>query len=406
MHRIREIACLIALAALTPVWLSLSKALPEDHRALVEKKYEGWTGVLRLWVVEGWAPEANGFSGWLNRCAARFEKAHPGAYIQPQYVDAGALSALGNGDALPPDLLLFPPGALDAPTGLLPLKARAAIRPPLRAAGRWNGSIYALPVALGGYGWAFDASLPSIPNSWRDSDARLAVPVPEEEHAWGAALLSLCALRYAPDEAGPVAMATPPVEIDLALGGVAPVTPSPAPTPAPSPEALLPCRLPESFDFRADAFRAFVNGDADACLVTQREIARLRALGDQGKGPDWQLATSGLPFTDQVLYAAVVDRPGHPDRDALCEAWLDHLLTDECQSALSGGVAFPATAAPTGAADTALNCLDSALRRDDLTAARAFGKPSSEAVDALVRPFIEGDRDADAIWPELAALLG
>ena len=30
------------------------QVLPLDRQPLIEKKYAGWSGVLRLWVFEGW----------------------------------------------------------------------------------------------------------------------------------------------------------------------------------------------------------------------------------------------------------------------------------------------------------------------------------------------------------------
>ena len=54
MKKLRVIACLAVLALLLPVLTRLRGELPMDAQPLIEKKYGGWAGVLRLWVCEDW----------------------------------------------------------------------------------------------------------------------------------------------------------------------------------------------------------------------------------------------------------------------------------------------------------------------------------------------------------------
>ena len=110
MRKLRTALCLLVLIATIPAVIHIKGSLPPDTQPMIERKYGGWSGVLRLWVREDFPVGVDGAAAWLNRCAASFEKRHPGVYIQPEYVDASALSAEG---VLPPDMLLFSPGGVD-----------------------------------------------------------------------------------------------------------------------------------------------------------------------------------------------------------------------------------------------------------------------------------------------------
>ena len=154
MHRLRTALCLALLLALVPLLALARNVLPQDNRDLVAKKYAGWSGVLRLWVFEGW-DGGGSLAAWLNRCIERFERRHPGVYIQPQPVDAGAMAAFGASGIRPPDMLLFPPGLLDSPEGLAAVDISEALREPLRRCGVWNGTTFAAPVASGDFRSSF-----------------------------------------------------------------------------------------------------------------------------------------------------------------------------------------------------------------------------------------------------------
>lgn len=394
MKKLRAALCLLLLGLLIPALIYARGRLPVDVQPLIEKKYGGWAGTLRLWVYEGWTPGAGSAAGWLNRCAAAFERAHPGVYVQPEYVEAAALRDLGRDGIRPPDMALFPPGALDA-AALLPLEVPDAVREPLRYSGCVGEVCYAAPVMLGGYVWAYDPGrLDGIPASWRDAERAPLVSPDAPDRQWSAALLALCSGRHAA-----ASEETPAGEMDLGLRpGEA------APTPAPAADGL-PCLLPEGFSFDADAFRHFVNGDGAAMLATQREIARLAALDAQGRGPDWKLAAGAGAFTDQALYIAAVDN-GDAERAALCRAFVAHLLGDACQGELRRAGAFAVTDAPSGyAAADPMAALDAALRSDDLAAAPAFDGAWREDAREIVRKFIEDGADPAVQWAALKARL-
>lgn len=395
----RSVLCILLIILLIPAAVRLKGRLPMDAQPLIEKKYGGWAGTLRLWVLEGWTPGAGSAAGWLNKCASRFEKAHRGVYVQPEYVEASALRDLGGDGILPPDMVLFPPGALDGPAMLLPLEAPEALREPLRRAGNAGGVCHAVPVMLGGYLWAYNPDrLSGIPGSWREAAVTPLSPGDEPYRHWSAALLALCASRRA------VESPDAPQADGLDLG-LPPDAAAPTPSPAPASEAP-PCLLPEGFQFSESAWRDFANGDAAAVVVTQREIVRLKALDERGGAPAWRLSAAGRSFTDQALYIAIVRREPDDGRASLCREFIDHLLSDPCQSELARAGAFAVTDAPSGyAPGDPLSIMDSALRAADLAAAPALDPRWPDRARPIVQAFIEGGGDPAGLWPDLSACL-
>ncbi|MBR0367362.1 MAG: hypothetical protein IJH86_03090 [Clostridia bacterium] len=391
MRKLRTLLCLLILAVTIPAAIRLKSALPPDTQPMIEKKYGGWSGVLRLWVCEGWPVGAGSAAGWVNRCVASFEKRHPGVYLQPEAVDVGALSAEG---LLPPDLVLFPPGAVEAA-----LFAPLAFDPPLRDG--LPRDPRAAPVLLSGYMWAYNAGMiDRIPDSWRDADLPVAAPDDDPAHLWSAALLALCSSKYS--EADGRATAAPQGEIEL---GLSREQPEATQTPAPS-EGTRSCRLPDDFAPN-DAWHAFINGAAAAMPVTPREVRRLEALSDQGKGPDWRLAASGdAAFTDQVLYIGAVDQQ-NADKLALCRAFIAHLLSDECQSRLHRVGAFAVTGADSGyPAGDSLRAMEQLLRQKPLIIPAPFDADWRQDASGIVRDFWRDDREPAVLLNLLARRTG
>ena len=392
MKKLRVIACILLLGLVIPGVIHLYGHLPADPQPLIEKKYGGWAGVLRLWIFEGWQPGAGSAAGWLNRCIASFEKLHPGVYIQPEYVDASTMRALGSDGLLPPDLALFPPGLLTSTQGLLPLEAAPSLRPGLQR------SDCAVPVMLGGYMWAFNtALLERLPVSWREAEVIPAALPDEDWRHWETALLALCS-GLAVQEA-PEAQSETTGEMDLGLNE-AEVHSTPEPQLAGEP---LRCLLPERFAPDESAWQSFVNGEVAAMPVTQREVRRLQALSDQGRGPDWQLAASGNPFTDQVLYLSIPDHPAPEDKRALCQAFVAHLLDDGCQGELRRAGAFAVTNAASGyPANDPLAGMDALLRQAGLCVPAPFDTGWTEYAESYVRKFLSGDPDPAGLWREFS----
>lgn len=327
MRRVRTILCLIVIALCVPGILLASKRLPLNNEPLVAKKYAGWSGVLRIWAFEGWTG-GESLAGWINRCAAGFEKAHNGVYVQVKYVDADVLVQLGQTGVRPPDMILFPPGLLDSAEGLSPMDEL-----PVRAALSEAGGGYAAPVALGGYGWAVNAGAGGA-----------AIPPDEDWRSWSRAAAAL----GAPEEPEAELELTPP-GMDLGLPAISSM---------------------EEITVQDGALTQFINGNLGAVAVTQRELSRLTRLSEQGRGPEWTFLPGRGAYTDQVLYLAVP--AGDEETEALSKEFALCLLSDESQSLLAKWGAFPTTAADSGAAGS-LYRMDQWLRKDGLTVAPAFG---------------------------------
>lgn len=405
MRKLRIALSVLCLMLLTPLLLHAGRILPLDTRPLVAEKYAGWSGVLRLWVYEGWPCGSGSVAPWLNRCIARYEKTHPGVYIQPEYVDTEAIASVRDSGKLLPDMLLFPPGVLDSPTGLAILEPPAALRPELVHCGVWSDRIHAVPVVLGGYGWAWNTSmLDGPPGSWREANVLPAVPEPEIQRHWGAALLALCrGIRETSSGEEPSRQRAGFSDVDLGLN--LPDEPEPTQTISLQTAPGM-CRLPEGFAFDTNAWRHFAYGEAAALLVSQREVRRLQALSEQGREPDWRFSVPDGAFTDQLLAWGLVDKQdGEPQR-ALCLEFLNLLLSDECQGLLARIGAFGVTAAPSGFdAGDPLAQMDAALRSSELAAPNCFDRSWSDVADDIVRNYIAGTWDAEALWQVLAAKL-
>ena len=343
MKRFRQIAAWAAVCAV----MALAARTPETDAArrrneALRSRYEGWAGTLRLWTLDEAFCGTDSLAAWLANRAAAFAKAHAGVYVQISSVDGETLRGFAAQAGSPPDMLLFPPGLLENPQGLLALPDVAPLRAGLAACGLIGEARFALPVAIGAYGMAYDrAALDGLPADWsalpdrpRDGMLWLGWPKDSAYCRWSRAMGDL--LAPAPptpegDETRP-----PPAGEGLDLG-----------LPA-SAMATLPRLLPDSFQAKDSVFAPFARGEIAAMPVTPREIARLRALSDTGRAPDWAVAARASAFTDQVALLAVTDcaRPGEAARQALCVAFARLLLADESQSKLTRSGAFPAIDLP------------------------------------------------------------
>lgn len=322
MKRLRTAVCFFIIAVCLPGIFLAAGRLPQDNSTLVGEKYAGWSGVLRIWAFEGWTG-GDLASGWINGCSAAFEKAHNGVYVQVKYVDAEAIRSLGRSGVRAPDMILFPPGLMDSADGLALLES-LPVRDSLAAV----GGGYACPVALGGYAWAIN-----------DGAEGTALPDDEDWRSWSAAAAAL----------GDPGAIMEEIEIDppgIDLG------------------------LPASATGSTPLSR-FIAGELNAVPVTQRELARLNRLQDQGRGPEWRLQAGTAAWTDQVLYMSVL--ASGDERESLSMALLSHLLSAECQARLSKVNLFSVADAPTGyPSGSAMELIDLSLLREGLTVTPAF----------------------------------
>lgn len=343
--------------------LFAAKMLPLDSRELVDVKYAGWNGVLRVWIAEGWQPGSGSLVGWLNRCASSFEKKHNGVYVQVTSVSPEQLRTMAQSELRVPDAILFAPGMLEDADGLIPLPSELPLRRELHT------SYYAAPVAMGGYAWAL-----------ADTESeKVLLPADDEFHAWSAALLAL-------SSGGVDAAAPEPPGLDLGLPVFAPVNVS---------------IIEES----ETPFTDFTNGEAGALVVTQREIARLKERAGQGRGPDWTIdVLSKKAFTDQLLLFGIpaCNDGDAEERRALSIEWLMHLLGEECQTALTASGAFPVTDAPTEYLSTdPLASLDLALRAPGLVTPPVFGSAWRRDARLALEEYLSGEYTASQAFGRL-----
>lgn len=297
-HFFKIILCMAAILVL-PLAGIARKTLPADTHMLVEKRYSGWSGALRAWVAADWSCES-GFIRWLDECAARFEKAHEGVRIEFAYADSADMNALFDDDVPPPELVFVSPGLIRVGEGFAELPESPTVRAGLRIDAR------AIPVAMGGYICAANA------NAQEES-----FEIPTDG-----------ARRYSEAAEFIIEEISENVPIDTEDGGM---------------DLGLEVFSQTEITVSESAFDDFVSGKARRTIITQKELSRLIAMREAGRGPDWTCAVSGQrTLCDQLLLGAI------PKTDAarmgIARTFIEWLLEDECQCLLSKIGAFGVTA--------------------------------------------------------------
>ena len=375
MKRLLSLICLLAVALLLPAAAKLFQELPADAHPYVEKKYAGWSGVLRAWVCADW--EAGGsFIRWLNACATDFEKRHEGVYVEFTPVTREAMRAMDTSGIRPPELVFFSPGVLVDSGSLKPIGPGEVVRAELRECGGGR----ALPVAMGGYIWVYNRAL--CPDGFALPDAPVALP-DDGARSFSAALVAL--MSDAPEAKRDSEIELPDAGLDLGL----PANAGGAPSPSEPDSARAEC-APE---FTDDALERFIAGELTTTVVSQRELNRLIRLRDAGRGPDWACAATGAAaYTDQLLFAGVIaqfDESG-AEREALAEELIALLCDEEMQRRLTDIGAFSVTGAQIYSDFSALAPLDGLLNGRRLIATHAFSEYSARDCGGIVREFCAG----------------
>jgi len=390
MTQIRCMLCLLLTIALILLITYVYSDLPLKTDVLISEKYDGWAGAIRIWIYEGWSPGISGAAGWLNKCASSFENAHEGVYVQINAVDAASIMGLCENGVIPPDMIIFPPGILKNPSHLIPLEANPVIRPELFESGMYNGFVYAHPILIGGYAWAFNTEmLERIPNSWSNLSNSLSIPSDNAHYSYSTALTALCSHRFLPEADASFPESTiHRVDLGLPLEE----TPSePSTTPVPSTVEFEYCALPEDISSGDSALSDFTSGKTSAIPVSLKDIRYLKNLSGRGKGPDWTIQYSGdMSFTDHILYAAVTDNNNsNPEKEALCMNFLDHILSDESQEATGSIGACSVTDVYSGYhGSDPFAVIEDALRRLPVCAESAFYSVRNEHLNLIVRDFL------------------
>ncbi|MDR0397376.1 MAG: hypothetical protein LBH66_08755 [Oscillospiraceae bacterium] len=297
-------------------------------------RQRGWQGVLRVWVCQDWS---SGAMGWITKQAAAFEKSHKGVRVSVRRVNKDAWLAEG---AVPPDVIIFSPGMIDEPRGLLAEfgKPEGFIREAARS-GEWAGGQYALPLALGGY-------VVLANNAMWPEGAPLSEPVPVKKQT-----------RYAIHSPGGGALA--------ALSGWE--------------AGLIAARSlskPEGFGTVAPdaAYSVFAGGNVSALVCSLDQARRFGALVSAGRGFDYRVETPLSGFCDQLLLIGKVDIDDDRKRGAMAVEFIHAATGLDAQDTLLNAGLIPARAdaAKAGGSTPALQALQQRYLTE-LAAPNAFG---------------------------------
>ena len=421
MKRMLRAAAWIILIALTALAPFLAASMQAGRENYVKKHYDSWTGVLRLWKCEGWQSGNGSLTSWLNTCIEKFEKKHPGVYVQLTDVSEEIMKDFMNGSVNPPDMLLYSPGMLDAPYSLMEMEEEAPVRQAIKSLGLWQGTRYALPVALGGYAMAINSQLiAETPGDWSSLEMiekksaktkkdiqLLNAPCDGEYRSWSAALISMFAGSFWSAENRFSAPIGEGIDLGLEAG-----EPEATETPDVSGEEQLPNALPKALpeDFRETegVYSAFANGEIAAMPVTQREIRRLQQLSESGSAPDWRAEAMGLPFTDQAALISVVacEREDIEERQALCMELIELMLTAEMQTKLTVSRAFPVIELPALYQNQAgMREIEQALNAGNLLTPPAFGSEWREYAARLMDGIAAGEGTQEA-YEKIREMMG
>lgn len=338
--------------------ITLLSAFPIDTQPFVEKKYSGWNGVLQAWICTRWNPDG-GFIRWLNSCASEFEKTHDGIYLEFTPVQEETLRSINSSGICMPDLIFFSPGVITNRDTLSDFVCDLTLRDDLKS----YGDNKAIPVAMGGYIWAYNTALseciPCTPVML--SSAVLSDTTP------AAVLIGL--LSGASDEVSEKST-FPDSGIDLGL------------TTSAVNKTL----------YSADAFDDFIDGELPYIPVDAKKLARLNRLRENGKGPAWNTSASGaITCTDQLLLAAIPIQDEHHEQTALAEEFVSLLLTENTQDALADIGAFSVIGRRIYSDFSVYSEMDAMLNHLPLWLPDCFSEYSFANSESIVRRFLNGE---------------
>lgn len=305
----RAVTALLCLALLGGIAAGVHRLGKGETRlpGLREKERK----LLRIWAVS--AP--GGAMSWLRGQLRTFEKQHPGVSTYLRQVQREELSAP---DAVLPDVVLYMPGDLSGPTGLLPItgadvtRENGLLREELLRCGRWQGQQYGLPLCWGGWVLAIDSALEPGTALTPAPTTLLGKPAATPDAAStpepGYPLSAVKTAEYALQAPGGAALFT----LGLLLAEHPP--------------------LPEDFATqRAEGvYAAFQRRQCATAMLTTGQATAFAALVSGGGGFPFRVMTADEVITDQVWLASVAE--GAPKEAALL---LGHLFSAEAQQALS-----------------------------------------------------------------------
>jgi hypothetical protein len=359
----------VSLCLICVLGICAFSALPRDSTPIIQEKYSGWAGVIRIWVCDDMSIDP---AAWLGACAARFEKSHEGIYVNVQTVPAQALTGLRESGINPPDMIVWPVGLLEDSAGLYELTGEYPLRAGL------DISRYAVPVLTGAHTWIFDTGAYSaLPSDMYD------VPIACRSDDLPAMVALSTGLRV-----GETAESALP-GVDLGLSGERTATPAP--------EGTVECRASQNLIVSDDARALFKSDEAAAFVGDLSDIAR---LGDDAA---WQVCVTGeYTYVDEMALCSIVSREGAAaaERRSLCEDLLSLMLGEGQLLAAKAG-AMPAAAGVTAhSGDAVYSAVEAGLDGLYCLCPPAFGSAAAPAEPGL---YVEGKITADQAAERMAA---
>ena len=377
MKRIFELSCFLTWFLLAFLGISLAKS-PQTHQELIfNQRYETPSGVIRVWVYEGWQPGKSSLVRWLNGCASLYERQNDGLYLYITPVEESVMLSLGTGEFTPPDLVFFPPGLYETGSTFISIRNvtnLSNLRPEF-----FSLPDRVLPVAMGGYCWAYSSS-GEFPADLKQLQAAAYPDSPY--HSWsGAAILSS---TYTFTQHFFIEESRPGLDLGLAE------SPESAPTPIPTSDPQNGEKTFPGPDFRfsGEILSEFCEG-LPAILISQRELYRLSELAD---APDFHILRTGESMlADQIWLAAA---PEGPRADAAAD-FVHFLLSEKCQARLGEIGCFSVTGLtglyPPG---SQMGILEQSVAEAQLAVPPAFSGYWRETAAALFEKCRAGELDA------------
>ncbi|MDR1262516.1 MAG: hypothetical protein LBK46_03375 [Oscillospiraceae bacterium] len=330
--RVIALVCMLTTGLLIWKMPEVLTGYPANRDGTIRQR--GWQGVLRVWVCQDWSSSA---MGWITKQAAAFEKARKGVRVSIRRVPSGAWESE---DAVLPDVLIFSPGMVSEPRGLLhPFGGTEEFLSEAVRSGRWAGEQYALPLALGGYAVLINEAM------WPEG-AALVEPGPVKKQQ-----------RYAIHSPTGGALAA-------LLGWEAGV------------EAARVLSRPEGFgSVQLDsAYSAFVGGNVAALVCTIDQTRKFGALVAAGRGFDYRVETPLSGFCDLTLLIGKMEGEADRARDAAVSEFIWAVTGKTAQDSLLNIGLIPVRndAAKAGEVTPVLKALQERYQTE-LVAPNAFG---------------------------------
>ncbi|MGI6183213.1 MAG: hypothetical protein ACOYIH_03830 [Candidatus Fimadaptatus sp.] len=314
-RRIACALCTLLTALLVAGAPHIESHLPVPPRGLTALPYEGWSGVIRLSVHQGFRSGTGSIVPWLNACLSAYEKRHPGVYVQVETVSKAALSRSVEQD-IPPDIAIFTPGALDDASRLLPLDMPETVRGDLARACMSNGECRAVPLCFGGYGVLMNpGDMAQLPSDWQEAVQQQYRAATRSEQA-----------HYALQVPGEGRW---PNAARRVLGEL------------PEQGDMLPPDYMQCSEVKAMA--DFKSGRVACIPAGQWQLRQLALAQAQGKAPSHKFIPMEQAYSDMYFAASIVaaDDEGAQARAAVCRDIIACLAGEEAQGRLETALLMP-----------------------------------------------------------------